>query len=115
MPMVCFKLWHGFQGRRWMQFELDSSGMESANLLKPGKLCFQLVKPVVPFTATPMVLPGHCQEDIAQTELGFGDVASDKVLLLGSDLGSQEIFGEQQTGAAVKQQPRGFRQRNSFR
>src|SRR5438552_15933260 len=63
-----------------------------------------------------MVLAQYGKYGIPESQLGLGQVADNKILLLKSQLmAAQEFFGQEQAGAAIEQKPRRFRERDLFR
>src|SRR5258706_10250190 len=53
-----------------------------------------------------MVLAESSEHGIPQSKLGLGQIATNKIALLGAQpLAGQHFFGEQEAGAAVEEQP----------
>src|SRR4029079_11953320 len=101
--------------RRWclerMQFEFDSAVMLQPHFRKYEQV-FDLRKPIqtlVPLNAAPVVLAENSQDRVAQGQPRFGQIASNEIAVLGCELGFEEqLFGEEQSGAAVEQKSRRF-------
>jgi hypothetical protein len=77
-----------------------------------GKACVGFRKnlePAVAFEAAPVIAFGYGQNDIAQSELGFGEVATDEVGIGGGEVFlSEALAGEEEAGAAVEEESGGF-------
>src|SRR5512140_3469486 len=82
---------------------------------KPGSFDWQPVQALSPFPAVPVVLPKGCQGRVPERQLRLGQIAPDEILLLRcQSLAIEKLSCEEQAGAAIEQESRGFGHTDAF-
>src|SRR6185369_7742243 len=101
-----------------MQFESNAGFVVPEHLRQPVKILRdeKFFQAAVPLKTTPMILAKSREHCVAERQLCLGNVASDKISVVGRKGSSaQSLAGQEQPGATVHQETRGFRQRNPIR
>src|SRR4051812_1756007 len=83
------------------------------HLLQPWNVFNEGVEPAITIETAPMVLTMDGQNCVSESQFCLGDVAAEKVSVFAFERGASETFSsEEQSGAAIHEQPRGFRNGN---
>ena len=94
-----------------MKFEIHAGGMVFQHFAEPGQILpgQQALEAFMPLATTPMILPEHGQDDIADGEFRLRHVARDEISLLRRKRAALQAFlGKEQTGAAVHEEAGGL-------